>query len=469
MQHSNFMLLFRNLSQREVQEFERFLKALYPKQKVCHLLFDYCRRYRNKKEDKYWNKEQVFLLVFPEETPKDKRKKITDTLSDLNLRLQEYLLWQNSKKRTFEHSFAILKIYKERKLHELLLQGLKQLQRQLQKDKKGRNMWWNLQMTRLYHMEFYEAPILRLKLKESKNPLRQAIKHLTAFFRGALLKYACETANRAFILQEKYEVDGLKNVLTQTPADDALQKLYRQFYNLLEKRDQAGFLQTKKEFLARKDLHIEEVEVCLTYLINLGIQFSKEGDLLYTKQLLELYRYGLEKKIFLIDHKLQSTKFLNIIDLSCKVNDLTGANDFIHTYKSYLPVGERLVVTRLGQAIIAFAKKDFSAVLTLLRDLQTDTIEHDLRAKTLIICAMCEENLPENVILDYCASFLAFLRRNKVIGRQTQKGFQNFARIVKLLVNRKISRQKIQNELSEAKAIFMKYWLQKQIDKYENR
>lgn len=459
------MLLFQTLSRREMLDFDRFLKGLYPQHDVCHAVFDYCRRHLDRTDPRHWDKELAFAEIFREETDiKNKRKKLTDALSDLNLLLQEFLLWQKSRHKSFERSFAVLKIYKERKLHELLLSGLKQLRRQLEKQKAGRTVGRELQMMQLAHLEFYEAPIQKFKLKE--NPLHRAVEHLISFFRTTLLKYACEVANRAYILQERYEIDGLEEILKKPPSSGTLQHLYHDFYLLLRERGRENFVAAKELLFSRRDLSAEDVEVCLTYLINLGIQFSKEGNLFFTKELLDLYRYGLKNRIFLIDNKLQSAKFLNTIELACKAGEIPWTKDFMAEYESYLPRNERTAVMTLARAIIAFAKEEYASVLLLLRELQPVTVEHEVRARALTLCAMFEQAYDANVILDYCESFNRFLLRNNVIGRQTREGFQNLAKMVRQLALRNQPRRKLELTLENAEAIYMKYWLQKQIGRY---
>lgn len=135
-------------------------------------------------------------------------------------------------------------------------------------------------------------------------------------------------------------------------------------------------------------------------------------------------------------------------------------------YESYLPRNERTAVIILARAIVAFAKDDYPSVLVLLRELQPVTVEHEVRARALTLCAMFEQAYDANVILDYCESFKRFLLRNNVIGRQTREGFHNLAKMVRQLVLRNQPRERLEHTLENAEAIYMKYWLQKQIGRY---
>jgi hypothetical protein len=156
---------------------------------------------------------------------------------------------------------------------------------------------------------------------------------------------------------------------------------------------------------------------------------------------------------------MSPTQFNNIINVACKVNAFDWATTFVKAQNHCLHPENREHTTQVAYALISFEKGHFKASLQTLEGMRFNNIHQAIRLKTLMIRCYFELKEDEDKILNYCASFEVYLFRHRKSNKESVKATLNFVRNIKLLIQKKISKEKLLHKIEDTSPIYFKSWL----------
>lgn len=469
MEKSKLLTVLPMLEADEMEGFTRYLQVFYERQHVALRVWTYLQSLCPFKEPMELNKEAVFLAIFPEE-PVFKYRKLMDALSDLYLWLEEFLLWQLLQKKPAYRQESMLDIYRERKLEDIFFKKLAALRRELAGQEQT-DIWKLLSAFMLSYQQYYF-----LHTDKTALPLhygQELMDSLDAFYFTAKLKFGGELKNRENIFKEKYHIDFLEETqcwISQANGQvNVLQRGYYLVFQLTLSQDQTIFYELK-QFLVhnRWQIAAEDRVQWLNALLNFTATKIKEGQQHYHRESFELHRYGWENGFLFFEKQISPTKFLNIVDLACKLKEYEWVILFIDQASLLLEADHRLSAISLSKALVAFEQEKFDQVLVCLRGVEFKNNFYALRARLLFLCVYYEFN-------DYSAveysikSFEQFLRRNANLNDDLIKGSKRFCKILTIMISNKNNRKElVKKELNAANYIVYKSWLvNKNIEKKE--
>ena len=179
-----------------------------------------------------------------------------------------------------------------------------------------------------------------------------------------------------------------------------------------------------------------------------------------------LYSYAAENDLILDNQIVAPSHFSNIINLACNVGKDEWAEDFIKKWSKFLEPDSLESALDLGNAQIAFARKEFDQVLDILRSTDSNDPFNHLLIRMLRLASYYEKEKGDiNFILDNSRAFDAFLVRSKIMNQQMKYGAKNLSSYIRKLVNRKETESKIDlyESLKHCDSIYFRWWLEQKI------
>jgi len=182
------------------------------------------------------------------------------------------------------------------------------------------------------------------------------------------------------------------------------------------------------------------IQYCTTaYCINFITGKIKEGHVEKGQELLDLYEFALENKIFTLNDSMPLKKFINIISLASKMNQYEWAEKIVRKWANTVDRYNTPSIVRLGNAIIDLHQENYEQVIKSLTQLQSSNFQHKLRARWTLLRAHYElNNKYAHVMKAQIDNFRRFVLSNeKRINKSSYDGLKSSIRILKLILNKR--------------------------------
>ncbi len=466
MKKTKFLLLLSTLTTKELKSFEGYLKGLNPDQTYWLEVFDYIKGYAEQWQSEELDKAYVLEHVF--KGTGYNRKKLSNYLSGLNKVLEEFLRWQKIKngKKTFDIKKMMIAIYKERNRDELFFKSIDKANDFVLEETP--DMWTPLKLLQLRHEVLFTNKTNKQKI-EAEPILAELMEQVDRFFINAKLRYSWEIYNRKNVHNPvaipNWLLEYLQSAQIQKIESNQLSSYYLQILKFIQIRDRNNYL-IVKDLLLNEEINFSKRDqlIILQILLNFCVKEIRTQNLSYAEDYFNLFIHGLDTEILLVDGTMSSTLFINFITLSCHLNKLDWANQFIEKYSYLLPKKERTSVLNLSHATIFFEKEQFDKVLGIIRKLKFIDFTFVLNARTLLIKSLVELKENKRIIESECRSFEQYLRRDAKLNPATITAFQNFLKVVKMLcLYKSINTQNIHTFLNANPPIVYLSWLKKKL------
>ena len=469
MKKNNFLIYLNTLKPKEVRKFERYLKGTYPYSTVFLKIADYyIKFYKKKKSPPALEIVHNEIFKKPAQTKNDTLN-LQNGLSDLFLRLKDYLIQQKILATTFEKEFLWLQILEERGLshqNNLHLQKLK-------KTKKGvQNIWKSVDELKVYHYEFFRNDFQ--KNTPDIDSLQKGVESLEEFYNSVKLKFAAEIINRKKLLPQQSlhpKLETFINNLETTNLQDLSKnsELYLTLIKFLLNQtiDEYALL---KKYLKKNHhkLHQDEKLTIIIYMENYLAKRIRGGDSKMMKEAFELYKFGLDKKILIRNDKLGATPFYNIVNTACYLKKYPWAKQFIKDYKIFLQEEIREEAASLALIVILFKEKKYKDILTAYHKIKLKNALFKISG-TIHFLASIYELGDHYQLITPLDTFTRFLNSNKTIGKDNKNAALNFVKILKYLMRQRLSKNQIEEDIQKQKLIFFRMWLADKASSYKQR
>lgn len=152
---------------------------------------------------------------------------------------------------------------------------------------------------------------------------------------------------------------------------NVLQQGYYLVLQLTLSQQEATFY-ALKQFLEDnwRQIVLEDRVQWLNALLNFTAARIKEGQQHYQQTSFELHRYGWEHRFLFFEQQISPTKFLNIVDLACKLKAFEWVTYFVERASMLLEEEHQLSAISLSKALVAFEQEEFETVILLLNTVQ---------------------------------------------------------------------------------------------------
>lgn len=468
MEKSKFIAYLRNLSPKELTGFGKYLSRNCENQEATLAVFNYIKNFRpDYSDEENLNIDFASAKIFEKpwaQNSADNRIKLLNTLSDLFLRLKEFLIHQKVRAGSLEAQLLWLEILLAREQYADATKHLEQIQSTIMDRMPTGDQYYFLKLA-LPYLDCYKIP--GKGRFEGYKALIDCASSLEAFYAFTQLKLACEIASRRKFLapEELTAQDGLGAALpgfNYAPAflaANPIINIYYEIYQLLRSEDGAHFDEAF-DLLHQNagKIDLEEQLILLTYLQNYAANQLIKGANWVSKKLHKLNLLGLRHGAFTLKGLLPVSQYYNIIAVACQAGEFEWAETFIEGYTLEMKTPDRTDKKFLGLGIVAFRQKAFQKALDQFKQVQSVDIDDTIRLKPLLLACCYEMGQVDTWIIYMSKAFSKQLSREKYMRKDTIIAMKNFVRFFNTLHRGKFNKELLINKIRTNHA-FLKEWL----------
>lgn len=469
-----FFYIFSALSPKEKREFGKYLAQKHAEQSMI------CRAYRyfeplTLKKITLVKKDidATFSEIFKEKTAANTEyapKNWLNMLSTLSHDLRRYLVGEAIDNKDWAVQLQWLEVLRQRGLQdefhsqlELLFKEIKTATKKHISDcSKG-----------LLVAQYYRRHVFSESQKPDAIVLQECVRVIDDLMEVIHWKNACDQLNVIKMNMKKEHPNGAAVSVSarlpgqgRTSADFPLLSLYREVYGMLSTEALPYYERTKQLFSEYANtLDAGEMHGILRYLHNYAaVQSRKNNPQLEPLNMHELNVLADNKHLFREPGILTRREFCNVINVACAVQKFGWAHQFINNHKDEMPAEFSAKTVLLGEAIIAFAKKEYQKVLKLLDKVSFTDTHEVIRSKMLMIQSAYELN-------DYVTVSEHIVSLNRTLkdknSTEPVTGALAFVKCVKMLINNKLEQAILIKYIDNAAHIYMKPWLREKVNAYK--
>lgn len=467
MRNSKLLQELRTLSSKELKQFEFWLRAEGPNEKLQEF-FAHLGTFYPDFEAEELEKSQVIATFLSKESKAE--QKLRYLMSDLTQQLEQFLIVQELKKSGKLQRKLLLKAFLSRGLNKQFNGGIEKFKKQ-QNAEVVKDLLWQQDQLELEEMnaEFQFSQLNHGNHESITNIMNE----LDVYYLGKKLKYACEITNYKNILTTDYELQLMEAIEETMKRDDFKEVPFVYVYYLVLQTLQRSedestyfalvdYLTSKHDSFAANDLF-----ELFIYARNYCTKQINLGNLKFQDEALKLYKYLLEKEILLKDGLLWEWDYINITMISLRSQDFDYTLEFIQKYKDRLREQSRKNAHTYCLSQYYFYTGKFDKALDLLLDVEFSDPYYYMSTKILLAKTYYER---EEIISLFALtdSFSIYLRRNKKISQYQIENHLNFVKYVKKMIRVKMGSRmnptKIKTDLKDVPAIVDRIWLNRKLD-----
>ena len=423
-------------------------------------LFEYLQKRRQDWPDK-WDTKQVHERIFS----KINHKTFLNMMSTLSLWTDEWLLLTLALKRTISSEINLYTLYTERGLYKLADRQMKKIEALLNKmDPKDTNSY--KLKRKLYHKVYFSNnPI---KYREGSEILTKTVTAHVLYSIEQELLYLAELHNWGKIRNEDFSehIGQLQNRIHSIPLDE------NHHLKLLVKMVASNdFISFKKlrDLLFDDDWDIKSQTHILiaSYLINWVMKFWQKGLIKDSNIITNLYEYGLETEVLMVNGRIPEQRFHNIVSTIGALKRGGWNSKFINKWGKKVNSKDPSQNAILANVQCSFYNETYSEITLLSRSLKFEPEGQQTRLMGLQMIAWFEER-EENpeLFLQHTNNFKRFLRRHATeLSKHYHDGHYNLIKILEGIFNQ-VEKSKLETILKNEKSLMYRIYAQSKINQY---
>lgn len=470
MQGSKLLDQLKILEKEDFKGFFLFIRSTYFNQsKDVIRLFDYLRKYYPVFDSPKLDKKIVFKKLFSTQIYTD--VKLRNLRTKASKLVEQYLIHLYFQQDDFQRKKLVTQIYGQRNYYPAFDRNTQQLLNSLEQQPYRDACYFHDKY--LLQRDYY---LYSQTLKEgnSLTSLQNAIDNLATFYKIEHLRLLLLIANRTQIYADTPSPNQ-KNNLNTTNNSAIILALYQQILLLFEADSEEHFFITKAFFLAHKDkLRKIEAQSLLIILINCAHRRVTIKEDVYTAEIFQLYKNGIDQNLLLENDLLNESLYLNIIIFGSALKKYDWLDQFIANYSTKITGNNKADILLLSSAFYHFNKADFSKAIQVISPHKFNNKILELPAKSLAIRACYEVFIQNESFYHYLESainaFYKFLKRDHIFDQSKILPYLNFIKLLKKLIKFKVNKNLANAKpfllqfLAEHKPISAAAWIKEKIE-----
>ncbi len=466
MDNYKIIKILKKIDEPEMRLLAKFIKSpLHNRHSIVQQLFSILRT-ELKKPNPRLDEQKIYQKLYPK-TPFDV-KKLHHVNSYLLKTVESFLAWLEWQSNPFRPQLYLIQAFRKLKMENPLLQHVEKASDILEASP--------LRNAR-FHTNQYYLELEKYRFQESLGRTQdfnlQELSNIQDIsFIAEKLKSACVLLSHQSVAKKSYDTGLLNSVLVflekhhyiKIPAIGAYYHGYQALSNIesdIDLKQLKGLLLSSywsfdQEEL--RDLYLIAINCCIRRM-NLGKkQFIREG--------FELYRSGLEQKVFVTDGTLSSATYSNIIAIGLLLKEYDWVEQFIYDFKPLLPARQKEGFFNFNLSKLLFEKGDYNRAMPLLLQMEYEDPLHNLSAKSML--AKMYYELKEVESLEYLLSSLkTYIYRKQGLGYHKDI-YLNFIQFLnKIIHSNSMTHQGVKElslQINQTKALRDRDWLLKQLE-----
>ena len=475
MHASRLIKMFQILSKKEFRQFKKYVHSpFFNTNGQLIELFEYIDKYYPTLDSRMLSKEHVFRHLFPNDRI-FQAKKVSNLMSELSLLVEDFLVQLEFIDNKIERKKLRAEALGKRNLTGSLQKTFQQLDKELD-IVPIQDLAYYLSLFQKNHKLYFDYATQ--KLTPNKEGLLKAMRNLDSFYFLGKLQMGIEMKSRERIYDERHKIHFLDEIIFHVSKDieefSPLLRIYYHLVQLAQSENETHFFKAKELFnKCWSNLGLNDKLFIMLCLFNYATPKSSQGNLVFLKENLELYKFGLERNILIANKRLSEVSFINIIAIGIQLKEYNWLEIFIAKYSNYLDLKIREQIKVLSLALIYFSKTEYSKTIELIISHSFPKFINKTRAKSLLLRAIYEELAVDEsqyiLFISQSQTFERFLRRNKQFSQKYY--YLDFIQILRQMAkkryNKSISQKfilKIRQRVMENENLANKPWVLKKIN-----
>lgn len=467
---SHLISLLKTFSQQEFKELGEFVSSPYfNKNPKLTELYNYIKKSFPVLDCQALEKEKVFSKIY-------KGEKFRDS----TLRLLMYYLYECSKQflqvKRFKDdeintNFFLIRELRERDLFKESERVIKENSKLIEKLKSDDQSYFlnryliNNELLTLQERIFagrYE------KYMTSKT-VEDLLKNLTDYYLIQTLRHYAAVLNTNEMYKTDFKIDYFRNILSVFSAeyfkDAPILEMYYYACRILEHpEEENSFHKLKELIIAEQDtLNRETLLDLFINLENYCVRRGREGKSKFERELLDIYKYEIEKKSYLHGKYMEHYFYKSVATTALMVNEFDWSEKFVNEYKKELLPEYRDPVYYHCYARIEIARKNYDKALEYLSKTKIDEIYLKTESKLLVAVIYYEMGIDDslNSLID---TMRHFFKNDKFMADERKYFYWEFVKILNKIVSLKHKSDKstvfeIQKRIENTPKLYLKNWL----------
>lgn len=295
--------------------------------------------------------------------------------------------------------------------------------------------------------------------------------------------------NRAKVLNEVHQLTLMEPLIQQMREEieaTPVLSIYKKIITLIDSEEDQLLMELVDDMPETlQKLTVEAQQVYMMSTINIATKKLREGNAIFNRPLLELYKKGLELGFFMENEIMQDIYYVNIATIASVCGAFEWAEEFMQKNEKYLvpKIADNAKYLSLAyfnyhQALQLKDRDKLKEVITILLKVKFTGTSYFYMTKSLLLRAYFEYYIDQKegkeFILNHVNVFEQQLRRNKEKYGRKLKSYMSFTyftkRLVKLRHTTSGRGEKLQilheNILAE-KQVFAKFWMIEKIEEFK--
>ncbi len=436
MQGSRLVKVLEQLNSREKELFRQFVISPYFNQHqktiaLLTLIFDELDKIHPNLQ-----KEKVFKKLFPKETYEE--QKLQNTMSYLMRLYHRFLAIQNFEEQEIvEQLHIVQKAFKINNL-EVFTNRSKLLEKNLQKHTQRDSTYYLVQYQ---YQDLLREYTINYVSRTDQTTGQSTMDHLDYFYISEKLKYGALLITHQMIANIEYRFDLLDEIMKYVSdnfeiyAEHPTIVGYYMAIRIIKEDDSEQAYQKLKNLLQESatSIHQADLSELYNFASNYCVRRINIGDKIYEQELLNIYKQAVESGSLLKEGKIDSWVYKNIATLGCHLKDYEWTKNFIEDYKEKISDKNKENVYKYSLAYYYLSTKNHKEAQSLLQEVEFTETQYHLGGNLLLIRTYYEQENYDS-LSSLLESMRIYIMRSKRMNANEKKGYKNFIRYAKKMV-----------------------------------
>lgn len=452
---SKFILGLKLVKVKEWPLVERYFLMDFDKDSDQMIIFYHVMKYK-KGLDHLTSKDEVRRSLFAEMSPKT----FLNLLSQLYLKLEEWLVWIEMKNNRDKSDVLLVKILSRRGGEELADKKFRYVEKRLSNNQ-GQDLVQSRLYADLYHSYYFSESQAKYKAKGTL--LEKAVKFHNAAFIEMSYLYLTEMENWGSVIGFDYgEVSKRLLQVIEVLNDSDVNHIGRLLHNVYSNSDQIALrscIEMLDKDIVRSGSDLEVLVVL--YVIQACRILFYSGELEDATLIYEAFSQGMKRGVLIRLGKFGAVRYTDIVVLLLRTAGLSKGRAFAEKWLGSVDEDERQEAKVIAEAYIFRHCEEYDKIIPIVRQVKFSNVRSEYIAYMLELMAWYKIEDFETLQI-MLQNFNRRLRRIREEHKLLYKGAKAFGEVLKSLMLAKFSKGRLV-DLDKYEVVFQKIWLQEEI------
>ncbi len=462
MQDSRLFIFFQHLEQKHHKTMSKAVSSSFfnTREDVALLWRLLCES-----KSEVLEKEKIFAKLYPKQ-PYDVAK-LNGAMNKLLDLMERVLLFMEMEDDEVAHKLRLTALTRRLGLEGHFMSANKEMT--AAQTKSGKKDTHYYQQCYALELELYAFNAAN---RTSELNLQRLHDTLDCAFMVEKLRQSCFSLSHQAVYRKEYDAGLLESVLQRIESKPellvehpALRIYFHCYWSLKDLTQVIHFEQFRLDLLSQYALFSEsDIRDLYLMAINYCIKKNNSGDVDFARQGLELYKTALEQGFLLENNILSRFTYHNIVAWALLQKEYDWVEVFITDYKNRLERTYRDSMFSFCSAKLAYSRKQYELVLSLLQKAEYRDTLLALAAKTILMKIYYE--LQEFDALDaQLASMRTYLSRKRVLGyhKTNYLNIINYTQKISKIGDNKQKISELRKAIENENILTEKEWLLEQL------